>query len=148
MEPKLDTGKKAMCEDFIMIAPARPAQLPRLVLAHSDSVYAALCTRRFRRLGWDVSLVGTGLEARHLVHVLRPDIVVLDVRLRDESGWLTCDKLVRAWPDLKVILVGTQVRSQGRRFAAFVGASALVAQEDGVQALVDEVHGTVLAAAG
>jgi DNA-binding response OmpR family regulator len=145
MEPKSDITTANFPEDFPMI---KPPYQPRLVLAHTDSVYAALSCRRFRRLGWDVSLVGTGLEARHLARVVRPDVVVLDVHLRDETGWLTCSKLVRECPGVKVILLGSDLRPESHRFALFVGASALVSQEDGIQALVDEVHGAVLAAAG
>jgi DNA-binding response OmpR family regulator len=121
---------------------------PCLVLAHTEAVYAALCSRYFRRLGWEVHLVGTGLEARHLARVLDPNFVVLDVQLRDESGWLSCSKLVREQPGLKVVLVGTNLTPQNHRFAAFVGAAALVSQDEGVQALLDEIHVTALPAAG
>jgi DNA-binding response OmpR family regulator len=133
-----------------MIAP--PERLsslqPQLVFAHSDSAYAALSGRRFRRLGWEVHLASTAREAHRLADAVCPDIVVLDVSLRDESGWLTCDKLVRAHPEAKIILLGRDLRAQDHRFAEFVGATALVSRDDGIQALIDEVHGTVLAAAG
>ncbi len=150
MKPKRDTATKALPEDCTMIAPPqRPLHLqPRLVLAHSDSVYATLSARRFRRLGWDVSVVGSSDQVRHLARAIWPDILVLDVDLRDESGWLTCEKLVREDPGAKVILLGRHVEPMDHRFADFVGASALVSQEDGIQALIDEVHGAVLAAAG
>jgi CheY-like chemotaxis protein len=148
MYPKLHAEMRNFTGDCTMFAPTQTSHHPRILLAHSDSVYATLSCRRFRRLGWDVYLVGTALEARHLARILRPESVVLDVRLRDESGWLACDKLVRECPDQKVVLLTTNVGPESHRFAAFVGASALVPHEDGIQALVDEVHGAVLAAAG
>jgi DNA-binding NtrC family response regulator len=128
---------------------ARPNRFrPRLVLAHTEAVYATLGSRCFRRLGWDVHLAGTAFDARHLVRILAPNVVVLDVRLPDESGWLSCSKLVREHPGLKVVLVGTNLTPENHRFAAFVGAAALVSQDEGVQALIDEIHDTALPAAG
>jgi CheY-like chemotaxis protein len=147
MEPKPAPAPQVAAAILPMIAPLSRLR-PRLVLAHTEAVYAALASRYFRRLGWDVHLAGTGLEARHLVRVLAPDVVVLDVRLPDESGWLSCSKLVREHPGLKVVLVGTSVTPENHRFAAFVGAAALVSQDEGVQALIEEIHDTALPAAG
>jgi CheY-like chemotaxis protein len=150
MEPKPPAAPKLAAEILPMIAlPNRTNRLrPRLVLAHAEAVYAALSSRHFRRLGWDVHLVGTALEARHLARVLAPNVVVLGVQLPDESGWLTCSKLVREHAELKVVLVGTSMTPENHRFAAFTGAAALVAQEEGIQALIDEIQDTALPAAG
>ena len=63
---------------------------PCLVLAHPDPVYAAVVSRAFRRLGWDVCPAGTGPEARRLAQLLQAQLVVLDTQLPDETGWLTC----------------------------------------------------------
>src|SRR3954447_4782484 len=66
---------------------------PRLVLAYADSAHAALSCRHLRRQGWEVHLASSGFEARRLVRLLAPQVVVLDTDLREESGWLTCAKL-------------------------------------------------------
>src|SRR5262249_46516108 len=76
-----------------------------LVIAHKDPVYAALICRTFRTLGWDVHLAESGPEVRRLARCLINAIVVLDANLTEESGWLTCEKLLREHPGLKVILV-------------------------------------------
>src|SRR5690349_557871 len=74
-----------------------------LVLAHADGPFADACRRQFRRLGWEVHLAGSGPEARQLVEQLRPTAVVLGIDLPGETGWLTCDKIVRQRPTQRVL---------------------------------------------
>src|SRR5437899_1851345 len=81
---------------------------PRLLLAYADPTYASECGRYFRRLGWAVEMVATGAEARELAHEYRPDVVVLDAELLDESGWLTSAKISTENPDLRIILVADE----------------------------------------
>src|SRR5437879_2240366 len=119
-----------------------------LVLAHMDIGFAALVSRQFRLLGWDVYLARTGAEARRLTEKLAPAVVVLDVDLADESGWLLCDKLSREQSSPKVFLVAAELTPEHERLASFVGAVTLIRQQDGISALVNEVLETALPTAG
>ena len=121
---------------------------PCLILADEDRAFAAAVERSFRRLGWDVYAARSGPEARRLARMLAPSLVVLGTELSGESGWLTCDKLTHEFPRLRVILVGAAADDQQRRFAAFVGARALVDRRDGSTALLRHVAGVELPAAG
>ena len=121
---------------------------PCLILADADPTFAAAVERSFRRLGWDVYPARTGPEARRLARMLGPSLVVLGAELPGESGWLTCDKLTREFPSLWVILVAPEPDDGQRRFAAFVGAAALVREADGAFALVREFTAASLPAAG
>lgn len=121
---------------------------PRLVVAHTDCIFAALTSRSFRRLGWEVHVVGTGPEARQAARHFAPEVVILATELPEESGWLTCDKLTRESPGQKVILVAPDLKGGSHQFATFVGASALVSRDDGVEALIDEVVGAAVPVAG
>ena len=121
---------------------------PCLVLAHADPVSAALACRAFRRLGWDVYTAQHGPEARRLARMLGADAVVLDTALPGESGWLTCDKLTAETPRARVVLVAPAGGEREERFAAFVGAGALLRQADGVPALLREFAAATLPAAG
>ena len=120
---------------------------PCVLVAHADAGYAAVAARAFRRLGWDDYVAGTGPEVRRLARMLDAAVVVLDVDLAGESGWLTCDKLRRERPHTRVILVGRQPTPLEHRLAAFAGACGLVAQTDGVAALLAALDGTALPAA-
>ena len=122
---------------------------PCLVLADADPAYAAATSRSFRRLGWDVYEARSGPEARRLARMLEADLVLLDARLPEETGWLTCAKLVRERPGTKVILVDHDADAHGLRLAHFVGARALVRRGAGMEALLPQIHHPMpLAAAG
>ena len=70
-----------------------PRCRPRLVLAHTDAIYAAVASRYFRQCGWEVYLTEAAPQVRRLTREMEPVVVALDVDLREQSGWLTCYKL-------------------------------------------------------
>jgi len=111
----------------------------RVVVALSDTVFAAWIARRLRRLGWGVHQARSATEVHRLTKEFSPQVVVLETQLPDESGWLTCEKILRDDSTVKVVLVASQWERSGQDFAEFVGAAALISQEDGVQALIDQV---------
>ena len=121
---------------------------PRMVLAYTDSARAALTSRQFRRLGWEVHQVTTGPEARRLACALRPQVVVLDTDLRGESGWLTCAKLNLTGAAPRVVLVSADITPEQEAFAELVGASALIAAQAALPALIAEVREGSLSVAG
>jgi DNA-binding NarL/FixJ family response regulator len=112
---------------------------PRLVLAHRRADYASSVCRFYGRLGWETHRAASAREARTLARCLAPAVVVLGTDLPDESGWLTCEKLLHERPGQKVVLVADRLTPATRQFAAFVGAAALIREEAGVEALADEV---------
>jgi CheY-like chemotaxis protein len=103
---------------------------PCLVLAGFEAGLA----RSFRRRGWDVYPATSGPEARRLARMLGADLVVLDTFLPEESGWLTCEKLTRELPGIRVVLVDPDPRRA--ELAEFVGAAALVGRQ-GLTALLE-----------
>ena len=127
---------------------ASPVHRPSLLVAHADPAYAFAVARAFQRLGWDTYLARTGPETRRLARMLDADLVVLDADLPDESGWLTCAKLVHELPCVKVVLVANHLDAYQEQLADFVGATALVGRAAGVSALLAEVEGSSLPAAG
>jgi DNA-binding response OmpR family regulator len=121
----------------------RPA--PGVVLALPESPLAAATAEALRRDGWRVYRAATGEDARRLTGRCRLDAAVLSADNRGESGWLTCAKLLRAQPWLRVILVGER-SPDGLRFAQFVGAEELVPPSAGAAGLAARVAGAVLQA--
>jgi DNA-binding response OmpR family regulator len=95
--------------------------------------------RLFRRFGWSVHEARDGVEARQLAREHTPAVVVLDADAKYETGWLTCAKLVRDRTPGKVILVGRDLGPEAHRLTRFVGAAALVGQEEGAGGLFNEV---------
>lgn len=111
----------------------------RVVAGLNNTAFAAWIARRLRRLGWGVHLAQSAAEVRRLINEVSPQVVVLETRLPDESGWLACEKILRDDPTIKVVLVASQPEHKGQAFAEFVGAAALISQEEGVQALIDRI---------
>jgi len=124
-----------------------PGYRPCLVMAHTDAVYTAEACRAFRRLGWDVYAVGAGPEARRLARLLEADLVILDVGLLEETGWLTCAKLTADRPGARVLLVTEGPSNRDHGLAEFAGAAALVDRQAGFLALVNAARRAPLSAA-
>ena len=117
---------------------------PRLLLAYADAAYASECGRYFRRLGWEVEMVASGAEARELASEYRPHIVVLDVELIDESGWLTSAKMSTDNPELRIILVTDEHTDHVEDRLRMVGADQSVRRKDGAEALAMTVLGKAM----
>jgi len=115
-----------------------------MVVAYADSAHAALSARHFRRLGWEVHLASSGPDARRMAHALAPKVVILDTQFPDESGWLTCAKMMLASGVQTVVLVSAAVTSEEIRLAETVGAAALVSRHNDVPVLVNEVMGKAI----
>lgn len=117
---------------------------PKMIVAHRDASYAAQVERRFRLLGWDVYQTKSGVEARRLAQEIEPALVVMGTDLPDESGWISCRKLLDAVAEQRVVLVAPQRSKNDVAFAEFVGASSLVLQKDGANALILEIPESVM----
>ena len=111
------------------------------VLALPDSPLARDTADRLRRSGWRVYRATACAGLRRLAWQVMPEVVVLQADGFDESGWLTCVKLLRASPRLRVILVGSP---EGQSYARFVGAETLVPADATAEELVDCVNGAVV----
>lgn len=133
-----------------MVIPSResPDATPTLVVALTDPIAAAAVSRTYRLLGWETYQAETGARARFFVRTFAAAALILDSTLSDESGWLTCAKLIEEHPQVKVILVSDDCSPESESLAAFVGASALVRRGADLSALLREVHDPALHAAG
>lgn len=114
-----------------------------LIVAHRNPDYVASVVRLFRRFGWDVREARDGSAARQLAREHAPAVVVLDADAKVETGWLTCAKLVRDRTPGKVILVGRDLGPEAHRLTRFVGAAALVGQDEGAGGLLGEAYDAV-----
>jgi DNA-binding response OmpR family regulator len=99
---------------------------------------AADATDLLSQAGWRVYRASDCDGLRRLAWRALPEVVVLPALGFDESGWLTCVKLLRASPRLRVILIGTP---DDQDYARFVGATALVSDHVSAVELVDLIMG-------
>ena len=78
--------------------------MPPLILNVDDSPTALRArTLVLQDAGFDVAETDTGRKALQKVEELRPDLVLLDVRLPDIDGLEVCRRIKRAHPELPVL---------------------------------------------
>lgn len=86
------------------------------------------------RLGLEVDLrvIGEaqdGQEALHVVHRLRPDIVLMDMEMPGRSGPDVTKELAALVPDSQVIILTIHDDERSREWARAAGAAAFVSKQ-------------------
>ncbi|NUT72211.1 response regulator transcription factor [Pseudarthrobacter sp. C4D7] len=83
-------------------------------------------------VGFDVvGESGSATEARRLIHILQPDIVVLDDRLPDGTGIEVCRDLRSTAPDVRCLILTGWDEQHAVRAAVLAGASGYVLKRIG-----------------
>ena len=99
----------------------------RTILCLGDLPGSAVIERYFQERGWRVQRASSGSEAREIAHANHASAAIIaEYPPNDQSGWLTCWKLLGDRPMMDVVIVGERTVEEGTRLANFVGASAYV----------------------
>jgi DNA-binding response OmpR family regulator len=117
-----------------------------VVLALPESPVTRETAERLRASGWRVHRVADGEALRRLACRMTPEVVVLPADGTDESGWLTCAKLLTAIPRPRVIVVG-ELTADAAELARFIGAEAPVPANTCATELVDRIEAAQLQSA-
>lgn len=72
--------------------------------------------------GYSVRSAANGAAALQIANAVPPDLVLLDLKLRDENGWDVFRRLTRKWPLLPVAVVTARPNQLFTALAAGVGA--------------------------
>jgi len=83
-----------------------------------------------------VGEAGSAREAIDAVDDLRPDVVVMDIRLPGQSGIEACEEVVRRFPSTKVIMLTSYAEDEMLFSAIRAGASGYVLKQIGGEDLV------------
>ncbi len=114
----------------------------RLVLVDDHEVVRLGLMSLMEDLDWVqvVDEVGTAQAALRAVEAHRPDVVVMDIRLPDESGIEACRKIVDRWPETKVIMLTSYADDELIFGAIQAGASGYVLKQVGNQELIQALE--------
>ena len=95
-----------------MSTPSVPTRALRVVVV-DDQLPFRIALRRVLQRATDVDVVAEGAdgaEAIDLVERLRPDVVVLDVRMPGTDGPTAARVIADRWPDVTVVLCSSHAR--------------------------------------
>jgi DNA-binding response OmpR family regulator len=74
--------------------------VPRVLIVDDEIEHAEICAALLRRRGYKVAVAVNGADAVELVHVLKPDVILLDLMMPAQDGFTTAASLQRH-PDTK-----------------------------------------------
>jgi DNA-binding NarL/FixJ family response regulator len=96
----------------------------------------------------DIAAVGEAAsrdEALALCHMLRPDVVAIDLKLPEDSGWLLARQLRAARADLGIVILADGDSDRTLFCALDAGASAFVRKHDPVPQVLAAIRGAAMA---
>lgn len=122
--------------------PTAPAADVRILIADDHEVVRiGLASLLDRQPGFSVvAEAGSGHEAVRAAHRLRPDVVVMDIRMPDGSGIDACRTITSDLPGTPVVMLTSYADSEALFSAIDAGASGYVLKRVGSTELVDAVR--------
>lgn len=99
----------------------------------------------------EIDVVGQtddALEATHLYHSLKPEVVILDLRLRRGSGLGVLGTLKKEDPAPAVVVLSGQSSPNYRETCQNLGADYVFRKSDGLEELVKVLAGMAKAGSG
>lgn len=112
-----------------------------LLVDDQESVLKGL--KMLLELERDLEVIGEardGLAALQLVHVVKPDIVVMDYELPSMDGITATRALRTRYPDLPIIMLSIHGNTLLRAAAQTAGVSAYLEKRAGATLLVQEIR--------
>jgi DNA-binding response OmpR family regulator len=76
--------------------------------------------------GFEIARAYDGDQALEAAHRLKPDLIVLDVMMPEQDGWLVCAKLKAIQPAPKIIIFTVLKHGESDRMAQFVHADGII----------------------
>lgn len=87
-----------------------------------------------------VGEAGSAAEAITAVSLNPPDVILMDIRLPDESGIIACRTITSHWPDVRVIMLTSYTDDTLILRAQQAGACCYILKQVGNQALIEALE--------
>ena len=114
----------------------------RVLVVDDHVVFGQLVSRALSQ-ETDLTCVGTASslsEARRMCAALRPDVVLMDVRLPDGDGVDATADVIAVDPDLRVVVLSAFIDADLMRRASRAGATALLAKDGELDDLLHAIR--------
>ena len=109
----------------------------RVLIVDDDQVFCRLLDKGLQRLGYETEIANSGQQA--LSAGIAPEVVLLDMRLGEESGLGLVPELLKRYPEAKIIIVTGYANLATAVTAIKQGASNYIAKPVDVK----DVHGVI-----
>lgn len=124
-------------------SPEPTTSASRLILVIDDDLsIRAMVAELLEFEGYQVATAANGAEGLLLVSLLRPALVLLDMRMPVLDGWRFAQELSHLAPRLPIIVMSAAQDVEG--WANEIGAAASVAKPFNIQDLLEAVEQTLL----
>ena len=117
--------------------------MARLLIIDDDVPFSLFLQDQFTQAGFQVELAALAREGLDMAAAARPDLILLDLLLPDETGFQTCGKL-RKNPrthSVPVIMMSGALRLPGQHaLARLMGANDVVSKPFEIAEILERIH--------
>ena len=99
---------------------------PQILLVEDDEMLLEVMGAAIERQGYTFETALTGEQALEKAYTLKPALVLLDISLPEQSGYLVAAKLKLLAPRPKVVFITAMPRGQSDRMAAFLHVDGIM----------------------
>ena len=107
----------------------------KVLVVEDETLIATVLQRELSRIGFDVTVCGTGAEAQRLAVTGNPDVMLLDLTLPDMNGMDVARKL-RMTSDVPIIMVTARSQETERIAGLEIGADDYIVKPFSVPELI------------
>ncbi|HVO32421.1 MAG TPA: response regulator transcription factor [Elusimicrobiota bacterium] len=113
----------------------------RIVIVDDHLAFSERLMKLLQTLpGVDVVGRASDLDSgRTCVAALQPDVAIVDIRLRNASGFEILAEMKRKWPEMIALMVTAYADSQYARRSRQLGADFFFEKSSGIKALLDAI---------
>lgn len=123
-----------------MRVPSFPESRPQVLLVEDDAMLLEVLAEALRREGYSFETARNGDEAIEKAYRSNPEVVLLDIDLPGQSGYLVAAKLKVAKPSPKVLFLTALPRGQSDRVASFLHVDGIMHKPFAVRKLLGTVE--------
>jgi DNA-binding response OmpR family regulator len=111
-----------------------------VVVVEDDPVILDTLAYNLARQGFDVQKATNGAEALRLTRKVRPDLILLDVMLPEESGIKVCERIREEDRDVVIIMITAKDAEEDKVKGFEAGADDYVTKPFGMKELVARIN--------
>ena len=114
----------------------------KLMLVDDHPLFIEGLSYLLKTYGFEVSgIAHSGREALEKARFLKPDVILMDIKMPDLSGIDTLKLLKAEWPEIKIAMLTSSEDDEDLFDAISYGASGYLLKSTGAKQLVELLHG-------